>query len=205
MKKTKLNKQDNYLRKKLINFENNIKSIYESGKIRSPIHLSGNNENQLISIFKNIKKNDWVISSWRNHYHALLHGIPEKKLLNMILNNKSMGIISKKHNFYSSSIVGGGLSIALGIALAIKRSKKKNKVFIFVGDMTFETGTFYETYKYSKNFNLPLKFIVEDNNMSTNSPTDKVWKKKSKPPKDIKYYQYKRKFPHHGTGNWILF
>ena len=164
MKKTKLNKQDNYLREKLINFENNIKSIYESGKIRSPIHLSGNNENQLISIFKNIKKNDWVISSWRNHYHALLHGIPEKKLLNMILNNKSMGIISKKHNFYSSSIVGGGLSIALGIALAIKRSKKKNKFFIFVGDMTFETGTFYETYKYSKNFNLPLKFIVEDNN-----------------------------------------
>tara|TARA_Y100000996_G_scaffold173770_1_gene135072 strand:+ start:71 stop:688 length:618 start_codon:yes stop_codon:yes gene_type:complete len=205
MKNIKFTKQDNLLKKKLVNFEDDIKSLYEKGKIRSPIHLSGNNEDQLISIFKNINKNDWVISSWRNHYHALLHGISEKKLLNMILDNKSMGIISKKNNFYSTSIVGGGLSIALGIALAIKRNKKKNKVFIFVGDMTFETGTFYETYKYAKNFNLPLKFIVEDNNMSTNSPTDKVWKKKSKIPADVTYYRYKRKFPHHGTGNWILF
>ena len=56
----------------LINFELEIKELYEKGKIRAPIHLSGNNENQLISIFKKIKKNDWVLSTWRNHYHALL-------------------------------------------------------------------------------------------------------------------------------------
>ena len=39
--------------------------------------------------------------------------------------------------------------------------------------MTFETGTFHECYKYAQNFELPLKFVVEDNNMSTNTPTDK--------------------------------
>ena len=47
-------------------------SIYEKGKIRAPIHLSGNNENQLIKIFKKVKKQDWVFSTWRSHYHALL-------------------------------------------------------------------------------------------------------------------------------------
>lgn len=194
-----MNKQD------LINFEEDIKKIYESGKIRAPIHLSGNNEDKLIKIFKNIKKDDWVFSTWRNHYHALLKGIPKKWLKKEIVAGRSMGINNIKHKFYSSAIVGGILPIALGVAKSIKLKKQKNKVWVFVGDMTFETGVFYECYKYSKNFKLPLKFVVEDNNMSTNSPTDKVWGKKNKPPKDVIKYNYKRKYPHHGTGGWVLF
>ena len=205
MKSIKLNRSEELKKKEIISFEYEIKKLYEEGKIKSPIHLSGDNEDQLISIFRRINQDDWVISSWRNHYHALLHGISKIKLKKLILNGKSMGIISKKHNFYSSSIVGGGLSIALGIALGLKMKKSKSLVYIFIGDMTFETGIFHETYKYAKNFKLPIKFIVEDNNMSTNSPTDKVWKNKSAIPKDIIYYKYKRKFPHHGTGSWVLF
>ena len=189
----------------LINFEEDIKKIYESGKIRAPIHLSGNNEDKLIEIFKNIKKDDWVFSTWRNHYHALLKGIPKKWLKNEIIAGRSMGINNIKYKFYSSAIVGGILPIALGVAKSIKLKKQKNKVWVFVGDMTFETGVFYECYKYSKNFKLPMKFVVEDNNMSTNSPTDKVWAKKTKTPKDVIRYSYKRKYPHHGTGGWVLF
>tara|TARA_Y100001970_G_scaffold261002_1_gene343657 strand:- start:892 stop:1485 length:594 start_codon:yes stop_codon:yes gene_type:complete len=193
------------IRNKLINFENKVFEIYERKKIRAPIHLSGNNEIQLIKIFKKIKKKDWVISNWRNHYHALLHGIPEKLLLKKIIDGHSMHIISKKYNFYSSSIVAGGISIGLGIALALKRKKKKNKVWIFLGDMTFETGLFHEAYKYSKNFKLPINFVIEDNGYSTNTPTKLAWNKKLKIPKDVYYYKYKRKYPHHGTGKWILF
>ncbi len=193
------------LKKKLINFELVVKKVYEQGKIKAPIHLSGGNEEHLIKIFKKIKKNDWVISNWRSHYHALLHGIPEKKVLREILKGKSMSLNFKEHKFIASSIVGGGIPIGLGIGLAIKRKKQKNKVFIFVGDMTFETGIFYECYKYAKNHNLPVKFIIEDNGLSTNTPTKKTWKIISKKPKDIIYYKYKRQFPHHGTGSWVLF
>ena len=189
----------------LINFEEEIKKIYESGKIRAPIHLSGNNEDHLIKIFKKIKKNDWVFSTWRNHYHALLKGIPKDWLKKEIINGRSMGINSKKHKFYSSAIVGGILPIALGVAKSMKLKKQKFKVWVFIGDMTFETGVFHECYKFSKNMKLPIKFVVEDNNMSTNSPTNRVWGKKSKTPKDIFYYKYKRKYPHHGTGGWVLF
>ena len=64
----------------LINFEKKVKEVYEAGKIRAPVHLSGNNEDILIEIFKSVDKNDWVFSSWRNHYHALLHGIEEDEL-----------------------------------------------------------------------------------------------------------------------------
>jgi pyruvate dehydrogenase E1 component alpha subunit len=192
-------------KKDLLKFEEKIKIIYESGKIKAPIHLSGNNEEPLIKIFKKIKKNDWVLSTWRNHYHALLKGIPEKWLEKEIVNGRSMGINNLKYKFYSSAIVGGIIPIALGIAKGLKLKKKKNIVWAFIGDMTFETGGFHECYKYAKNHKLPLKFIVEDNNLSTNTPTDKVWVKKSKIPRDIICYKYKRKYPHHGTGGWVLF
>ena len=85
-----LNKND------LINFELEIKKLYENGKIKAPIHLSGNNEHQLIEIFKKIKKNDWVFSTWRNHYHALLKGIPRNWLKKEIVAGRSMGINSIK-------------------------------------------------------------------------------------------------------------
>ena len=192
-------------KKDLINFELDIKKIYEAGKIKAPIHLSGNNEDSLINVFRKIKKNDWVFSTWRNHYHALLKGIPIDWLKKEIIAGRSMGINNIKYKFYSSAIVAGTIPIALGVAKALKLKKKNQKVWVFIGDMTFETGIFHECYKYAKNHKLPLKFVVEDNNLSTNTPTNKVWVKKSKIPKDVIYYKYKRKYPHHGTGGWVLF
>lgn len=191
--------------KNLIEFEENIANLYENKKVRGPIHLSGNNESQLIKIFKNIKKNDWVFSGWRNHYHALLKGCSKIDVKNQIVSGRSMTLNSLRNNFFTSSIVGGILPIALGVALSIKRRKTKNKVWVFIGDMTYETGVFYECYKYAKNFKLPLNFIVEDNKLSTNTPTNKAWGKKQKKFPGVKYYSYTRKYPHHGIGKWILF
>ena len=175
-------------KKELINFELEIKKIYEAGKIRAPIHLSGNNEDQLIKIFKNVKKNDWVFSTWRNHYHALLKGLPKDWLKKEIIAGRSMGINNIKHKFYSSAIVAGIIPIALGVAksLKIKRKSSSNRVWVFIGDMTFETGIFHECYKYAKNHKLPIKFVVEDNGLSTNTPTKTVWIKKKQNTK--RYY-----------------
>ncbi len=192
-------------KKELIDFELDIKKLYEEKKINSPIHLSGNNETQLIKIFKKIKKSDWVFSSWRSHYHALLHGVDKKEIKNQILKGRSMSICSKFPRFYSSSIVGGTLSIAIGVAIANKIKRKKDKIWVFIGDMTYETGIFHECHKYSIQNNLKINFIVEDNNMSTNTPTNKIWKKKTKALKKVIKYKYNRKFPHHGTGSWVLF
>ena len=83
MKKT-ITQQD------LINFENEIATLYENKKIKGPIHLSGNNEEILIKIFKKIKKNDWVFSGWRNHYHALLKGCSFKLVKDQIISGRSM-------------------------------------------------------------------------------------------------------------------
>ena len=189
----------------LIDFETEVKERYEAGEIKAPVHLASNNEDELIKIFENVNEDDWVFCSWRNHYHALLHGIPREKLMNLIIRGKSMSVYSKEPKFYSSSIVGGIIPIALGVAKSIKMKGEKNKVWCFVGDMTFESGIFHESYKYAKNFDLPLQFVVEDNNLSTNTPVDETWGGKQEVPSDIIYYKYKSDYPHHGTGNWVLF
>ena len=189
----------------LIAFEEKIEKLFEEKKIAGPIHLSDGNEEQLIEIFKDISKDDWVFSSWRNHYHALLHGIPREKLMNLIVRGKSMSVYSTEPKFYSSSIVGGIIPIALGAAKSIKMKGEKNKVWCFVGDMTFESGIFHESYKYAKNFDLPLQFVVEDNNLSVHTPTDAAWKTRQDVPADVVYYRYENGYPHHGTGAWVNF
>ena len=190
----------------LIDFETEVKEKYEAGDIKAPVHLCGGNEDQLIEIFNNVAEDDWVFCSWRNHYHALLHGVPRDTLMDLIVRGKSMSVYSKEPKLYTSSIVGGIIPIALGTAKAQKESGSDRKTWCFVGDMTFESGIFYEAYKYAKNLDLPLQFVVEDNNMSTNTPTDETWGGvKRDVPDDVIYYEYEREFPHHGTGNWILF
>ena len=67
-------------KQKLIAFENKIADLFNKAKIRAPIHLYSNNEEQMIKIFKKIKKNDWVFCSWRSHYQCLLKGVSEKNL-----------------------------------------------------------------------------------------------------------------------------
>jgi pyruvate dehydrogenase E1 component alpha subunit len=189
----------------LMVFEEKVKEVYEAGDIAAPVHLTKNNEKELIEIFQYVHENDWVFSSWRNHYHALLHGISKENLFEQILAGNSMSVNSVEPKFYSSSIVGGIIPIALGTAKALQDKGSKQRVWCFIGDMTYETGVFHESYKYCKNFNLPLQFVVEDNNMSTNTPTDDAWGGKSTTPSDVIYYAYNRGYPHHGTGNWVLF
>ena len=190
----------------LKSFEEEVKVVYEAGGIKAPVHLAGGNEQNLIDIFQYVHKDDWVFASWRNHYHALLHGIPRDTLMDLVVRGKSMSVYSKEPKLYTSSIVGGIIPIALGTAKAQKESGSDRKTWCFIGDMTFESGIFYEAYKYAKNFNLPLQFVVEDNNMSTNTPTDETWGGvKRNVPDDVIYYKYERVFPHHGTGNWVLF
>jgi pyruvate dehydrogenase E1 component alpha subunit len=189
----------------LIDFEQKIVDHWENAKITGPVHLSNGNEEPLIEVFKRIKTTDWVFSTWRSHYHALLKGIDPMFIENEILAGRSITICNLDQRFYSSAIVGGTLSIALGVAQAIKRDGSPDRVWCFIGDMSFESGLFYEIHKYARNFDLPLHFIVEDNGKSTYTPTTATWGVKREIPDDVVYYAYTSKFPHYGTGKWIAF
>jgi pyruvate dehydrogenase E1 component alpha subunit len=197
-------------KEKLINFETDIAKIFNSGKIRSPIHLYYGNENYLIKFYKKIKKQDYIFCSWRSHYHCLLKGVTEKKVRKEILSGKSIALCFPENNIYSSAIVGGNIPIALGVAVALKRKKNnKKQVYCFVGDMTAETGIMHESLKYARNYSLPIHFIIEDNSLSVCSDTKKVWNKKKyskiKQDKFLSYYKYNNKYPHAGAGKRVQF
>ena len=197
-------------KKDLINFENRIANLFNNARIKAPIHLHSNNENQLIHIFKKIKKNDWIFCSWRSHYHCLLKGVPIKKLEKEILEGKSISLCFPEHKIYSSAIVGGIIPIAVGVALSFKLKKIKKKVYCFIGDMTSETGIAHECIKFSINKKLPIKFIIEDNSKSVCTDTRKVWSIKRLSyekisSKYIYYYKYHLKYPHAGAGKRVQF
>ena len=195
----------NLTKEDLINYEKMIAEHWEAGKIKGPVHLSGGNEEELLQIAKKIKTTDWVFSTWRSHYHALIKGVCPVWLEEEILAGRSITIVSEKDKFYASAIVGAIIPIATGVALSNKRDGKDDKVFCFIGDMAFETGGFMEMHKYATNFNLPIVFVVEDNGVSTNTPTFATWGSKQPIPSNVIYYKYEKVWPHYGTGKWVIF
>jgi pyruvate dehydrogenase E1 component alpha subunit len=190
---------------KLQEFERDVALRFEMGMIPGPVHLSGGNEEQLIEIFKDISIDDYVFSTHRNHYHALLHGIPSYELMREIMAGRSMNLFFPEHKFFTSSIVGGILPIAVGVAAALKREGSSKKVWVFVGDMAATMGIFHECQQYAKCHELPITFVVEDNGLSTNTPTGKVWGESKfhrlnyRCGSNVIRYQYDRIYPHYGV------
>ena len=195
---------------KLIKFEQEIAKLFNAGQIRAPVHLYHGNENQIIKIFKKIKDKDWVFCTWRSHYQCLLKGVPEKLIKEEILSGRSISLCFSQYNVYSSAMVGGSIPIAVGTAMSLKRKKSKNKVYCFMGEMTSETGIAHECVKYSRNFKLPIHFIIEDNKKSVCTETRKAWNLKKlsyegRSDKYVTFYHYKLKYPHAGAGKRVQF
>tara|TARA_B100001123_G_C15052689_1_gene924216 strand:- start:182 stop:784 length:603 start_codon:yes stop_codon:yes gene_type:complete len=198
-------------KKELILFEEDIASLFNQGKIKAPVHLYMGNEDKIIDVFKKINKNDWVFCSWRSHYQCLLKGVPPKKVKEEILAGRSISLCFPEYKIFSSAMVGGVLPIAVGTAMSIKyKSKENSKVYCFMGDMTAETGIAHECIKYSRNFKLPIHFVVEDNEKSVCTNTREVWNQdklsyESENDEYITYYKYKTKYPHAGAGIRVQF
>ncbi len=187
----------------LIAFEDEVAEAFEAKKIRAPIHLSGGNEEQLIEIFSEISNDDWVFCTYRNHYHALLHGIPKDRVMAEILAGHSMNMSFPEHRFFSSAIVAGCLPIATGAALAIKRAGGKNHVWCFIGDMAATTGAYHEATRYAAGQGLPITFVIEDNGLSCDSPTQDCWGHGFV--RLLKRYKFQRKWPHVGIPKYVNF
>ena len=182
----------------LIAFEEDIAAEFNIGNILHPVHLSNGNENQLIAIFKDIKSDDWVLGSWRSHYHCLLKGVPPDVLKAAIMRGESIALSFPEYRIYCSAIVGGMAPIAVGIAMGIR----EGKVHCFLGEMTAETGIVHECMKYARNHDLPVRWIVEDNGVSVCTDTEEVWRGLSS---WDTHYKYKSKYPHAGAGTRVEF
>ena len=194
----------------LIAFENEIAELFNTAKIKAPVHLYYGNEEKIIDVFREVQEEDWVMCSWRSHYQCLLKGVPPERVKDEIVIGRSISLCFPEQRVISSAIVGGILPIAVGVAMGIKRSGGKNRVHCFMGDMTSETGIAHECIKYAENHKLPIRFIVEDNEKSVCTDTREAWGQKKLTYEDGKhpsvvYYKYQTKYPHAGAGVRVQF
>lgn len=197
-------------KEELIAFEEEIAGLFNAGKIRAPVHLYSGNEEDIIRAFQRIRPQDWVFCSWRSHYQCLLKGVPKELVREEILAGHSISLCFPTHRVFSSAIVGGVLPMAVGTAMSIKRRGEDSKVYCFMGDMTSETGIAHESIKYSRNHQLPIHFIVEDNAKSVCTDTREAWNQPRLSYEGIEddyvsYYRYETKYPHAGAGARVQF
>jgi len=207
-------------KKELIEFELSLSKRWQKGDIRCPLHLSGGNEEQLIRIFKRIQKDDYVFSTHRNHYHYLLHTGNVEDLREEVLGTeygvaggwgRSMCVVDRAHNFFSTAIVGGNCAPAVGVAWALAHKKDKRHVWCFVGDGTLDGGHFWEALQYAEGWDLPVTFVIEHNNRATcTSVGERLGGKRSCRDllllsEKVEIYDYEAAWVHVGTGEYVQF
>lgn len=199
----------------LIAFEDRIRAHWRAGNLPCLLHLCGGNEPHLLDIFSRVRRGDWILSSHRNHYHALLAGIPAEQLEADILAGHSMFTFSKEHNFLSSSVLAGTCAIAAGIAWAIQREGRARPlgapcphVYCFLGDGAEEQGHFYEAALFVESHDLPCTFIIEDNDRSVDTWIVKrrpLQRRRTLEPlhafRCVIRYKYTPTYPHAGDGS----
>ncbi len=153
-----------------------IAQNYSKSMMRCPTHLSIGQElvPSILSLFND--NNDLAVSTHRAHGHYLGKGGSLERLFDELHglnsgcsagNGGSMHLIDESVGFLgSTAIVGNTIPVGVGIANTFSIERKKNLVYIFLGDAATEEGVFYESLHYASLNNLPCIFIVENNNFS---------------------------------------
>ncbi len=153
-----------------------IAKNYSKSMMRCPTHLSIGQElvPSILSLFHD--NNDLAVSTHRAHGHYLGKGGSLQRLFDELHglnsgcsggNGGSMHLIDESVGFYgSTAIVGNTIPVGVGIANSFSIERKKNLVYIFLGDAATEEGVFYESLHYASVRSLPCIFIVENNNFS---------------------------------------
>jgi pyruvate dehydrogenase E1 component alpha subunit len=139
-----------------------------------------------------------------------LKGVPEELVVKSIVEGRSIALCFPEYRVFSSAIVGGQLSIAVGTALAIKRKGSAERVWCFLGDMTSETGMAQTSIRYAEMHQLPITFVIEDNGLSVLTETRTVWNSdelrfEENRSNYIRSFRYKSKYPHAGAGVRVQF
>jgi pyruvate dehydrogenase E1 component alpha subunit len=190
----------------LLRFEEEIEQLFAAGAIKAPVHLAGGNEHELIRIFDDIKSYDWVLCTWRAHYHALLRGVPPKRVKEAIINGRSIALCFPEYRLLSSALVGGICPIATGLAWSIKARRGRETVHAFIGDMAAKTGIYHECRQYCEGHNLPVHWIIEDNGLSVTTDTKAVWGNAAlRTTPEVTRYEYSLSRPHVGIGKFVVF
>jgi pyruvate dehydrogenase E1 component alpha subunit len=154
-------------------FEEKCAELYSSGKIRGFLHLYIGQEAVAAGAMAALGPDDAVVATYREHGHALARGIGADVLLAEMYGKLegccrgrggSMHIFDAKTRFYGgNAIVGGGLPIAVGLALADRMLNRPRLTACFFGEGAVAEGVFHESLNLAALWRLPVLFCCENN------------------------------------------
>ena len=154
-------------------FETKCVELYQAQKIRGFLHLYDGEEAVAAGVMAALGPGDAVVATYREHGHALAQGVPMKAILAEMLGKLegccrgrggSMHIFDRGRRFFGgNAIVGGGLPLAAGIALADQRLRPGAITACFFGEGAVGEGAFHETMNLATLWRLPLLFVCENN------------------------------------------
>jgi len=154
-------------------FEEKCAELYSAGKIRGFLHLYIGEEAVAAGVMPALDAEDAVVATYREHGHALARGIPAATVMAEMFGKRegcsrgrggSMHLFDVSRRFYGgNAIVGGGLPVAAGIALADKMQKRARVTACFFGEGAVAEGEFHETLNLAALWKLPVLFLCENN------------------------------------------
>ena len=182
MKKSELLKAY-YLLKLARSFETKVAEMYTKGKIGGFCHLYTGEEAVAVGALWHLRKDDYVLGSYRDHAYYLIKGGDPGKCLSELYGfsngcckgiGGSMHMFDRNINFLGGyAIVAGECPIAVGLALGIRYKKADQVVMCFFGDGATNQGVYHEALNMAGLWKLPIVFVCENNRYAIGTSVEK--------------------------------
>jgi pyruvate dehydrogenase E1 component alpha subunit len=154
-------------------FEEKCVELYSATKIRGFLHLCIGEEAVAVGVISSLAPGDAVVSTYREHGHALARGVPMEAVMGEMFGRAtgcshgrggSMHLFDSELRFYGgNAIVGGGLPPSLGMALADHMNDRSDVTACIFGEGAMAEGEFHESANLAALWHLPVLFVCENN------------------------------------------
>jgi pyruvate dehydrogenase E1 component alpha subunit len=154
-------------------FEEKCAELYTQEKIRGFLHLYVGEEAVAVGAMRALGPDDAVVATYREHGHAIARGVSPDRIMAEMYGKLegscrgrggSMHIFDAATRFYGgNAIVGGGLPLAVGLALADKMAGRRRVTACFFGEGAVAEGAFHESVNLAALWRLPVLFVCENN------------------------------------------
>jgi len=154
-------------------FEEKCAEQYSAGKIRGFVHLYIGQEAVAVGAMQALQPEDAIVATYREHGHALVRGVSAASIMAEMYGKVegcshgrggSMHLFDAATRFYGgNAIVGGGLPLAVGLALADQLQGRNCVTACFFGEGAVAEGEFHESMNLAALWHLPVLFCCENN------------------------------------------
>ena len=165
-------------------FEDRVYYLFLQGRMPGTIHQAQGQEASAVGVCAALEPDDMITSTHRPHEHAVARGVPPNELMAELFAKANGCCHGKGGSMHvgdaargmlpAIAIVGGGIPLAAGYALALKYRKTRNIVACFFGDGATNIGSFHEALNIAAIWNLPVVFVCENNKYGASTAIEKV-------------------------------